>query len=514
MSKLIGILTINGLYLKNEDIINKYDKKALKKLKSKYTIKYRNFITKITSFIHSWIETTDKKYLILPRTTAYKLYETEIIDEIDDRIPITDTITLNYIGKPKNNQKIICDYLMENVYNEDGEKGCIIKATAGIGKTFIGFEIIKRISKKTLVIVPNSFLLNQWVTKLQELFPDDDIGQYSGKKKIFGEIIVMVINSAADSDDFTFRYGRGLYNTISGEDFYQQFGLIIYDECHKYCTPLFKKIFNRANIENILGLSATPDERIDGFDKIIPYYIGKIIDVEEIEEYEKNIHEFSSLVNTIRYNAPDDYCNRYVNPYNKLISTPKIIEELTSDPYRNKLIIDNIIKYYKEKRNIFVFSDRRSHLELLYEQFINDMSKTDKNIKSYTFIPELCSEDDEALEKLDSSILYGGSKEADINHAEYHSKVIFTTYQYSSTGVSIVKMDTLILTTPRRSYMTQIIGRIFRLGSNMDTTRIIIDLLDNKSVLKGQYSDRKKSYKDRNSIIEEEVIEYTDIKLK
>ena len=73
-------------------------------------------------------------------------------------------------------------------------------------------------------------------------------------------------------------------------------------------------------------------------------------------------------------------------------------------------------------------------------------------------------------------------------------------------------MTALILTTPRRSKGTQIIGRIFRLNDiNNDEERIIIDIIDNKSVLKNQVYERMKAYKDRDCIIQKKEINYNEI---
>lgn len=424
-----------------------------------------------------------QKILLLPRTAGNNLLKTKIIDKLEYNIHINDKININYLGTPTANQQVICDYLMDNIYND--KKSCIIKATAGIGKSFIGFEIIKLISKRTLIIVPNTYLLNQWVDLLEKLFPDNKIGRYYTKEKVYGDIIVMIINSACNNDEFKFRVSRGKYNTIPSDVLFKDFGLVIYDECHMYCTKIFKHIFNKANVENLLGLSATPDDKVNGFDKLIKFHLGEIVIAEDIEKYEKNVDQFISNIQTIKYHSPDEYANIHLNKYTKLINTPKILEEITSDPYRNQLIINKLVEFYNEKRNVYVFSDRREHLELLYKKFVDIMITINKNIMDDLFIPEV----DDSVK---SSILYGGSTMNDIDIAKNTSKIIFTTYQYSSTGVSIVKMDTLILTTPRRSNMKQIIGRIFRLGSDMEKSRIIVDIIDTKSVLKSQYGERKK----------------------
>jgi superfamily II DNA or RNA helicase len=366
--------------------------------------------------------------------------------------------------------------------------------------------MIKLISKKTLIIVPNTYLLNQWVELLEKLFPDNTIGQYYTKKKIYGDIIVMIINSACNNDEFSFKIEKGLYYNIKSNILFKKFGLVIYDECHMYCSKKFKHIFNKVNVENLLGLSATPDEKVNGFDKLIKFHLGDIIIADDIEQYEKSNENFISNIHTIKYSSPDEYANIHLNKYTKLVNTIKILEEITSDPYRNQLIVNKVIEFYNEKRNVYVFSDRRQHLELLYKKFVDIMLKVNKNILNDVSIPEIDG-------GVKSSILYGGSKMRDIDIAKNHSKIIFTTYQYSSTGVSIVKMDTLILTTPRRSNMKQIIGRIFRLGSDMEKSRIIVDILDTKSVLKGQYGERKKAYFHRDSEFNIVEVDYTDIEL-
>jgi superfamily II DNA or RNA helicase len=87
-----------------------------------------------------------------------------------------------------------------------------------------------------------------------------------------------------------------------------------------------------------------------------------------------------------------------------------------------------------------------------------------------------------------------GSKEDDIKDAIDNSRIIFTTYQYSSVGVNIQKMNCMILCTPRKHNPEQIIGRILRNGSDINITRQIIDIVDCKSILYTQYYDRKKVY--------------------
>jgi superfamily II DNA or RNA helicase len=373
--------------------------------------------------------------------------------------------------------------------------------THNTGKTYIAMDLISKINKKTLIIVPNTFLLKQWIELLKQYFPNNTIGEYYSKTKKDGDIIVSIINSAV-LEEFTFKTKidkKKIVTTLTPLEYYNQFGLVIFDESHTYCSNTFKQIFNRCQCDYMLGLTATPNERIDTFDKISHMNIGDVLDVEQIENYIKNDVIFESTINVIKYNGPEIYTQVEINPRNNMMNVPHIINQLIEDEYRNQLIIDNIIKLSKEKLNIFIFSERRNHLLTLYD-LLSEQIENECEIS----IPE----EDKSI------VLYGGSSNDDINEAKHHSNVIFTTYQYSSTGVSIVKMNALILATPRKSNSTQIIGRVFRLGAGQDVHRRIIDIVDNKIPLKYQFYQRKKTYINRNSKITTTEVNYQDIEVK
>jgi len=373
--------------------------------------------------------------------------------------------------------------------------------THNSGKSYIAMDIINKIKKKTLIIVPNTFMLKQWKELLKQYFPNNTIGEYYGTSKKDGDIMVSIINSAV-LDEFIFKTKidkKKIVTTMTPLEYYNQFGLVIFDESHTYCSNTFKQIFNRCQCDYMLGLTATPNERIDTFDAVSHLNIGKVLDVNEIENYVKNDVVFESTVNVIKYNGPEMYTQVEINPKNNMMNVPHIINQLIEDKYRNQLIIDSIIKLSKENLNIFVFSERRNHLITLYDLLSEQ-------------IVDVCElsipEEDRSI------VLYGGSTDSDISQAKKHSTVIFTTYQYSSTGVSIVKMNAMILSTPRKSKSTQIVGRVFRLGEGQDVHREIIDIVDNKIPLKFQFYQRKKTYKDRGSKVITTELNYQDIELK
>ena len=75
-------------------------------------------------------------------------------------------------------------------------------------------------------------------------------------------------------------------------------------------------------------------------------------------------------------------------------------------------------------------------------------------------------------------------------------------------------MNSIILATPRKSKSRQTIGRIFRLGSNYDIEREIIDIVDWATVFKSQWYKRKLFYKEKGFPITENIIHYDDIDIE
>lgn len=503
-----GILTNRGLEIKINDLILKYKKEGLKKIQNKFIIRYKSPIG--TYYITKTMYNRYDDIIIFPRFLGFKLLKLKLINNIINKIHHGNKITLNYIGESNENQKIIIKHIFNNIYTTDnlskGICGTTLKVLAGFGKSFIAMDLIGKIHKKTLIIVPNTYLLKQWVEILTKYFPNNSIGEYYGKNKKDGDIIVGIINSLI-SDEFILKdsINKKIKYTFSHEEFFKQFGFIILDESHIYCTDVFKIIYNRFQSAYMLGLSATPNERNDKCDLISHAHIGEVLDAHKLPDFIHSDIKFTADVHLIKYNAPDKYVNVHINPTTQMVCVPLIIEDLINDEYRNKLILNELICLFESKLNIFVFSERRNHLEYLYNEFNCLLEeKYNKSLINYLSIPELNINN--------NLVLYGGSSDEDIEIAKDKSNVIFTTYSYSSTGVSIDKMNAVILSTPRRSKAKQIIGRIFRLNKkNNHIKRIIIDIIDNKSVLKNQLYKRMEAYKERESNIIKKNINYNEI---
>lgn len=451
------MLTSKGMMLDYKSFLDKFGMDGIRKLKKLYTIStvgHNNVIhTTCAAKIY-------KQYIVLPRFSINTLRKLNMIDKIDirlsyglDRKFTNSTVTLTH------NQDTVLNHLINTVYTKDnidsGLGSSILQMDPGYGKTFLSIGLIRYVNKKTFIIVPNTYLLKQWITVLSEAFPGVVIGCFYGTKKKDGDIIVSIINSAL------------LYTE------YEDIGLVIYDEIHMYCSKTFSKIFSKAQSRICLGITATPN-RLDKLEKLSYWNIGNVIEARSIPLWNNHSIKFTTSVTRVLYNGPPSH-TQIIESKAGIVSVPLMLNQVQDDPYRNKMIVSYAIGLLNNNKNTFIFSDRRGHLETLSKLLM----EFDINMD----IPEL---------KI--SKLMGGSTDADIETAKLSSKIILTTYQYTSIGVSIDKMDAIILATPRKSNMEQIIGRIFRLGGDSTITREVIDVVDNKICLKSQFYNRKKVY--------------------
>ena len=143
-------------------------------------------------------------------------------------------------------------------WRTSGRRGVVILPT-GAGKSYLAQMAIEMTKRSTLVVVPTLDLMNQWYDLLLASF-QAEIGLIGGGYFERGAIVVTTYASA-----FRFMEQRG-----------NQFGLIIFDECHHLPGSAFRYAAEMAIAPFRLGLTATP-ERSDGADALLEQLIGKII---------------------------------------------------------------------------------------------------------------------------------------------------------------------------------------------------------------------------------------------
>lgn len=565
-----AILRNGSIIVNDEKLYNKMGQKAYKELLQKLTLRKKQIIgpDKIARiFYRSDGKNLDdnktisdaisasnvllrpvksKPFIHLPRFILSKLIASGIIGECNNTLKAGDNIPAShlndelYTGELYNNQKIVIEKLMNEIYSVDnvnkGYSGCILNMRAGMGKTYVCVgimdEIIKREKKKVLFVAPTEYLQKQTYDVLRHAFPTLHVGMYNQyTRKIRKRAHTYDVSKGGyfiDEQDVTVIIVDSAM--IAANEFLARYDFIIFDEAHTYCSKERSKLLWKLPARYILGVTATPNHRTDGFDPISHKLIGDVIHSENIPGFVLDGVDFHGDVKVIRYKGSAEYTVPKINPFTNKTDTTKMIEQLISDPERNKMIVREIMELYEDPtREIFVFSERREHLRVLRDMLIAEVKRevavidgkqyadadnipndiyngNEEQIQNFLdnlFAPELIDEEnDEENNKNanenknaedNSKIMMGGATEDDIEKAK-NSRIIFTTYNYSGTGVSIIKQNTAIFASPRRNGFEQIVARILRRGSDTNIARKVIDIVDVNTTLKGQLYGRTPAY--------------------
>lgn len=490
MAEINGILIKKGMYCLTKELNEKQEKY----IKSTFTIKNKNimgYFDIIKCYYHK--KANNENCILLPRFAP--LYLKKIRFKLQNNISKGKSINYNLIAKFAGNQKVIYDEIFKSYFNNEnlinGMAGVIINLEAGQGKTFLSLHIIATLKLKTYIVVHNELMLNQWIKVIAEYIPGTNIGKWYAKKKEDGDIIIGIINSALE------------YNN------WQDIGLCIFDEAHLYCSKKRSEIFKICQSSYMLGLSATPDEKKEKQDntyKIIQWEIGPILNAATLNNYVASAVPFTGIVNMIKYHGPPEYTQTQINEILGMVSNPKMIQQLTEDKYRMKLIVNEVTDAVKTPAtNLFVFANRRSYLEEIHNKLLEHINNTNICI--------ITDEKEEINANIQISTIMGQSSNEAVEFAEQNSNIILTTYQYFGTGKSIPRMNAMILSTPFKTGSRQYINRIFRLGSDHTITRKIIDIVDWGCTLKSQWYWRKKYYNEKQYPIEVKEIKWSDIEI-
>jgi superfamily II DNA or RNA helicase len=525
MSELKGQLTQRGLVFdydifekfvgpkSTEDLLNELTITKTKRISNKYTTRSEK--------CYKLIKSNDKRMITFARFTLddirAKITTSRTARNLNPAWSMQCTIPVGISIDPTKllpgptldpNQEAAMNHLLTNVYDAEHEKrgssSAVLVMGTGTGKSYMAAALVGKKGVKTLVIGPSDIVLKETRDALEKSYPNLSIGEYSGKTKNDGDVVLMIINSAL-SDEFVFttktrvpgqRKLEVQTTTYKWHQYFSQFGLVIYDEIHNYTSTTRQEIFWRTNFRFGLGLTATPDENSWDMDIIFQRHMGPLIRETEIAGYNPAQIVWQGSVIPIIYSGPDSHTQSLINPGTGWESHGKMCDQFASDPYRSQLIMTLLVQLWKEGRNVFVFARTREHVD----RMADDLSKLMKI---------------ELHESKDAVALMGGASDDTIQDAKAAS-VIFTTYDYGWQGVSIPKMDTLVFATPRMAKMRQIRGRITRKSGDTTIPRRIYDIVDVQTKLgKTEFRERKKIFNEESNfkfeIAPEIKVKYDDI---
>ncbi len=483
--KCSALLTRHGLFIPESALIATY--KSVAPLYARLTATYRPRVGPPKKIImYERVQRPSGQILIrLPRGFIGELTARGV--EVANKLVAVPCIPPPILCELYPNQLIILDHLMKEIITAPriaaGTAIAILNLRAGMGKTFVAAGLIERCQMRTLYIVPSIVLAEQAYKDFKGCF---EAGVYwkTRTRSQQGDVTIMVINTALKQDD----------------TFFAQFGLVIYDEVHMYCTDKRAAIFRRECPIKI-GMSATTDQRRDTFDIIAHMevtiggnhiYSPAVIYAEKIPGFTYDDVTFKTLVTAIKYKGPPEYTRTLEHPSTERMFTPWMHEQFLRDPTRTAIVVAAIRELYDwrdgdKQHRIFVFCEEREPLGHLYQLLRQTFE---------IIAPELDKSNADALDLLahDTGQFIGGIKTAEIARCKKDARILLTTYGYSSTGVSISEMTAAVFWTSRRSNMLQILSRIMRRSGDQSIRRRVIDIIDDATPMRSQYYERRNAY--------------------
>jgi superfamily II DNA or RNA helicase len=326
-----------------------------------------------------------------------------IANQITTFLP-DQNITAQDLKLAEHQTKVI-NYMLTHHFNscnkEFGFAGINLKLKTGAGKSYIALGLIDHLKLPTLLVVHNQPQAEDMYQLAKKYFPNTSVGIYHSSKKILGKIMIIVIHSACGSDEYTFADSQTKTKTIlSVSDFFGKFGLGIFDESHKYCSPEFSKVFSRCQFHIMMGLSATPGERQDGFDPITYMNVGPLIDIQEKIPSLLKDDPFTTQILGIKYIGPAEFTEYKISEHGMFDNNATLIQ-MMEDPYRLEMIVDILEFISKNKRHAYIFSDRLEYLSIIRRALFDRLRKS--NNLPINMIETL---DDEIIEFMKSQPVY------------------------------------------------------------------------------------------------------------
>jgi superfamily II DNA or RNA helicase len=427
------------------------------------------------------------KYLVVPRFYPI-VHNLPYKNTLFPKSKIDISFSFELITK---NQEIVFEKLKQ-VYSEPN--GCNLIMRTGEGKTFLGMKLIEFLKCKTLIVTHSREIAMTWEKYMNSFYSFLPCKNESEKEKQGkNEKIGTMFTNNKNKRDITV----GVINTLLKQPKeWFDFDFIIYDEVTEYVSDKRRIIFELASAPYLLGLTATPDILKQN---VFKYHIGPFLYAKNINGYSQQEIDWKVSIKAIKYYGPPEFTERKLSSIG-FTSACEMDKQFMEDPYRNKLICNEIMKLYNLGKNVYVFFSLCAYGEII------------KKLLSSSFLQGKNESEKEKSKNEIIDFLMGSYKTSDMEELKKNKRsIILTTYKYCSKGISIDKMDAIILCQPRKADTEQTIGRILRASGNVESERIIVDIVDMCTTLKSQFSHRKKIYKEFNFDLQFEKIHYDSI---
>ena len=217
----------------------------------------------------------------------------------------------------------------------------LIVLPCGGGKTYLGIAAIAAIKVTTLVVVPTRLLVDQWADDVRNVLRHEPSVFGSGKHDI-GPLTIATADALIYHDSLDL----------------SDFGMVIYDECHRVPSRTRLQLMGRLPARYRLGLTATP-EREDGQTRLIGWSFGEVLVEKSVEELVAlgflSLPRVDAVHSSFDYDFPEE-------PH--WLDFDRLNKALVKDEQRNGLIVD-VVASEPDKRWLLLSPTSKKHPELL-----------------------------------------------------------------------------------------------------------------------------------------------------
>lgn len=440
-----------------------------------------------------------KTRFYVPRHWGIKKFGKPEVNIVSEGLKLSETISFSNKFPPHDFQKEIIETFIE----KDGNG--LICVPCGYGKTFMALNIAVLLRRRFLIVVDKEFLMNQWKSEIENFIEGATVGILQGstcqvgtdiifereytipelkqlcreaKLKVGGnkdELLKRLSDAGIDTSpkshtidyDITICMIQTICRQEFPENFFDEYGFTIFDECHHLGAAYFCQALKKIQTKYMLGLSATPD-REDGLSLVFEYHLG-----DPVYKNTKRAPDREAVVKAVWFDSEDPAYKEVPVNWRGEPVTAKLLNQVADFEPRNNKIMELIDEYAKDQnRFILILSDRISQLEWF----------------------------EKTLDKWPTKYLHGyyigGMKQSKLDDNADKCQILLATYQMASEAFSVKKLNTVILATPRKN-VEQSTGRIFR--QRIDERKVaphIVDIIDSHDCHKRRWFVRQKFYKE------------------
>ena len=357
---------------------------------------------------------------------------------------------LAFQGEMRDYQKDIVRKYLNHVGSGGGG---LLDVDPGKGKTVLALYILAQLRKKTLVVVHKSFLMNQWIERIEQFLPGARVG------RIQGQIVDI------DDKDIVLGMLQSLSMKEYPADMFDSFGLTVFDEVHHMGAEVFCQCMMKVTTMYTLGLSGTM-QRKDGLTKVFKMFLGDVV------HKEKAASEHRVIVKAINYCVDDAAFNETEYDYRGNPKFSTMISRVCDYAHRSEFILRVLQKELAENpdQQVMILAHNKSLLTYLHKA-IEHRGIAGGSVGYYV----------------------GGMKEADLKASESR-KVIIATYAMASEGLDIKTLTTLVMASPKTD-VCQSVGRILRVKHGRP---LVIDIVDQQDIFRNQWYKRRAYYVKQN----------------